>query len=199
MANEAVIRLRLDTKAAERDLGRVAQKGRAAAGRVDKSVRGGGSGAGSAGGGRSGGGKSFGKGLGLGAGVAAGIGLVKSAASSGISEVINEKISGTVAEFEGRIGVPQARADKGAREDSKNAFAELVSRGLVGVQSPEISSFHNQSRALRLKTEMGANRIDAALGGRATEEAKLLVDQLVGAVKEGFQDLIETIGIKSAK
>lgn len=187
---KAKVRVKLDTSQAKAQLQGLAKEGEATAGRISDRLSKGSSISGN-----------LAKGATLGAGFALGAGAIKSVGStltSGFSDVFSEGISGLTADFDGAIGAPDARARQRALEETRGIFAGSV--GQTG-QLSDARGYFNSVLKFRQQEEAGKNRIQSelgGLGGKGGEREGIIgsvVDPLVGAIRDGFQGLIDFLGV----
>jgi hypothetical protein len=179
---EVVIKVRLDTGPAEvslEDLNRKAEtKGRNMLQRIRGAV-----------------------GMGVRAvGIGAGIGIATSAlrtpTSSGFGDVIGEAFGGIGKQIEmwalGDMG-QTARADRYAREMTKDAFAQHV--GMAQDKGPVMDrakAYFNAVQALRLNAEKGIDAIEKDDAFRSTDPVKLM-DQIASKIKELLTDAVDLL------
>ena len=164
MTKKAKVKVELDTKPAKAELRKLGKEGEKSAGRVNDSLGGG-----------------FGRAGAMGAVAGAGFGLAQRAASSATGGVISEAFSGFTSWADDKAGGPEARAAKGAREQTKSAYAEIVGRMKDPSVTPDIRNYYNNVKDLRETTERGNSVIDQALGGVE--------------IKEGVQKVVDKISI----
>ena len=180
MADDAKIVVRLSLRQAKRALNNLGKMGKATADRVGDGFGG-----------------SMVKGLGLGAGMAAGVGMAKGAAktvaTSGLGDVFGEMTKGLEADVDAKIGGPEARARRTAREQVRNDWAWVV--GETGNMTGAKADYATKLRFAR-REEEGASKINRALaGGRAEDpDGKGPLDKvmegIVQAIQDGFTGLI---------
>ncbi|MCP4794038.1 MAG: hypothetical protein GY882_12025 [Actinomycetia bacterium] len=178
MTKKARVRLGLDTKAAEADLRDLAKEGEKSAGKVNDSLGGG-----------------FGRAAALGAVTGAGFGLAQRAASrigGFMPDVISEASVGTRANIDDFFGGPAARAARGAREQTKSAYAEIIGRMKEPTVTPGIRNYYNNVKDLREITERGNTKIDQELGGDIVEDA---FEGIKNTITGGFDRIIEALPI----
>ena len=190
MAQEAKVRIRLDTRQAKQDLKGITREGRATSGRVADSLRAGGSAIGG-----------LARGLGIGAGIGAGIGIARRIVADPISEVLGEATAGIRADFDALLGAPEARGKKAAREIAKQNLAELYQR--EGISRKQLDSYYQQQLRMTMPREIGRTEIDRALGGGRKEgdeeAADKAVNRIIEAINNGFQKIIDAVGAVSGK
>lgn len=186
---EAKVKLRIDTSKAKADLQQVTKEGEATTGRISRRMRERGGG-GAAGGGLRG----FGLGAGVGALSATAIGAGRRAVSGGLGDVFGEVFAGATATADAFLGGPEARAKRQARDEAKVAFKSIVGREGF---SPDMIDYHQTILRERFKDEKGASDIEKFLTGgvegsvkEAREVLDKLIDAIVGAIKEGFYEII---------
>lgn len=142
MAEEAKVRVSLDTRDAVAALNDMRRKASAVSGRVGSTLR-----------------RTVGRGLGvigLGGGVGAGLAAVRGATQSGLGDVIGEAFGGIGANIAqtlfGELD-ERAKASKAAREETIQAFGTIA--GATGKIPPGAVNYFNQIRALREQEERG--------------------------------------------
>lgn len=203
MSDEAVIKIRLDTRDAHADLRALVREGQRTAGIIGQNAAQGMGGAG--GGGGAGGAGSMLSGLGgfgmakLGAWGAAAAGafaigapvLGKSFSTAG--NVMSEGLGGFGGRVEkflfGDLGA-QGRAAQSAREQTIGAFGVIA--GQTGQIPPGAQNFFNQVKALRANEEKGRELFENNDNFRGPGPLDLL-DRLLKGVKQMFEDLGTTI------
>lgn len=181
MSEKAEIKVELDTRAGKAELRKLAKEGEKSAGRVNDSL-----------------GAGFGRAAALGAVAGAGFGLAQRAASrvSGfIPDVISEGTAGFRASVDAKFGGVEARASRGAREQTKAAYSEIVGRMKEPSVTPEIRNYYNNVKDLRRITESGGSAIDKELGGDLVED---VFKSVIDSITAGFDRVISviTFGIK---
>lgn len=179
MSQEAKIKVELDTEPARAELRKLVKEGEAAAERIRDSLGGGGLGDAAIKGGVAG----------------TAFGLAQKAASrigGFIPDAISEGTVGVRSYFDSAFGGPEARAARGAREQTKDSFAEIVGRMKNPSITPEIRNYYNNVKDLREITERGGSAIDQALGGDYLKDA---METVLGAVSSGFDRIVEALPI----
>lgn len=181
MTEKAKVKVELDTAPAKAKLREFAKEGEAAAGRANDSLSGG-----------------FGRAAALGGVAGAGFGLAQRAASrlaGFIPDVISEATVGFRAGIDASFKGVEARAARGAREQTKSAYAEIIGRMSEPSVTPQARNYFNNIRDLTEISERGKSVIDQELGGEMVEDA---ITTIVSAINEGFASVISTItfGIK---
>lgn len=180
---DAKIRVGIDTGPALRGLRDLGREGKATSGRINERLNRGGAV----------------EGFKVGAAAAFGFGLVKKTASAfgGIGDIVSESTSGLRADFDSLVGGPKARAQKQAREQSRESFAFSV--GLSGDTS-DAKAFRNNILPNIQRREEGRTRIDQALGGgrglddKDRSDVDKLITTIVEAIRDGFGSIISVIG-----
>lgn len=178
MTQKAQVKVELDTKQAKSDLRALGKEGERAAGQVNKNLSGG-----------------LGRAGALGAIAGAGFGLAQRAASrvsSAVPAVFSEGALALTAPVDRFFGGPEARAGQAARQETSNAFAEIVGRMSDPSVTPEMRNYFNNVKDLREITERGKSVIDQTLG---MENAKSAVDNIVSSITEGFQFLARELAV----
>lgn len=178
MSQEAKVKVELDTRPGRAELRKLAQEGEAAADRASDSL-----------------GEDFGRAAALGAAAGAGFGLAQRAASrigGFVPDVISEGTVGVRSYFDSAFGGPEARAARGAREQVKESYAEIVGRMKEPAITPDIRNYYNNVKDLREITERGGSAIDRELGGEYVKDA---LESLLGAVSAGFDRIVEALPI----
>lgn len=147
MADELIVRVRLDTRQAQADLDALKQDGEETGEIIGSDVR-----------------KRIGKGLnalGVGAAIGAGYSAVRAATTSGVGDLFGESLGGISAQlndfFLGTLD-DEARASFAAREETKQAFAYMSS--IRGEIPPQARTFFEQVKSVRLEEEKGRAMID---------------------------------------
>lgn len=174
MTREAKIKVELDTRPGRAELRKLAAEGEAAADRTSESL-------------------SDAATIGAVAGV--GFGLAQQAASrlaGFVPDAISEGTVGVRSYFDSAFGGPEARAARGAREQTKEAYAEIVGRMKDPAITPEIRNYYNNVKDLREITERGGSAIDRELGGDYLKDA---LENLLGAISSGFDRIVEALPI----
>ena len=174
MTQQAKVKVELDTRPGRAELRKLAQEGEAAADRASDSL-------------------SHAATVGAVAGV--GFGLAQRAASrigGFVPDVISEGTVGVRSYFDSAFGGPEARAARGAREQTKEAYAEIIGRMKEPAITPEIRNYYNNVKDLREITERGGSAIDRELGGDYLKDA---LESLLGAVSAGFDRIVEALPI----
>lgn len=186
MTRSAKTRVKLDTRPAKERLREIGKEGKAAAGRVNESVNRGRLG--------------FGHGFGLGAAAAIGVGAARRAGGSmfgAIGDHISNLTAGTRAVFDAGLGGPTERGKKQAREETANAWAEIVAR-TGDAHASNVRNYYNQIKELRVKTEQGRNAVEQILtrsGKPLSEDDPLdkVLQAIIDAIKDGFGQLIDRL------
>ena len=171
MSKKATVKVRLDTRGAKADLKGLTKEGEATAARVNKDVGG------------------FGRAATMGAVAGAGFGLAQRAASrvaGFMPDVISEGTAGFRARIDDALGGVDARASRGAREDTKAAWSEIVGRMKDPQVTPEIRNYYNNVKGLKEITERGNTEIDKAFGGDIIKDA---FEGLTKTITEGFDKI----------
>lgn len=178
MTKKAQVKVELDTRQGKADLRSLAKEGEKSAGRVNDAL-----------------GAGFGRAAALGATAGAGFGLAQRAASrvaGFIPDVISEGTVGFRARLDDILGGVGARASRGAREQTKAAYAEIVGRMKEPTVTPEIRNYYNNVKELREITERGGAAIDQELGGDIIRGA---FDGLMEVITSGFDRIVEALPI----
>jgi len=192
MVKGAHVKVALDTEPAKKDLRELGKQGEATARRVNRRTKGT---AGGAGGGSGG----FGQGFGLGAGFALGRKVAGSVGVfSAVGEVMGEKFAGLGEKVGGALGVYEARARKGAREETSQAFAL---QAYYADDTARAKEFYNSIlSAKHMPQQLGAHAINTALtrGDAVAPELKgpldKLLDPIVDKISSGFDMVIKALG-----
>lgn len=174
MTQEAKVKVELDTRPGRAELRKLAAEGESAAERASESL-------------------SDAATIGAVAGV--GFGLAQQAASrlaGFMPDAISEGTVGVRSYFDSAFGGPEARAARGAREQTKEAYAEIIGRMKEPAITPEIRNYYNNVKDLREITERGGSAIDRELGGDYLKDA---LESLLGAVSSGFDRIVEALPI----
>lgn len=144
MADDARIRVRLDTSAAEKDLADLGREGERTGKRLGGRIRG-----------------AVGRGLGavgLGGGIGAGLSAVRGATQSGLGDVIGEAFGGIGAQLNdlilGKLD-DVSRANRAAREETIQGFAHVAGR--TRSVPPAAVAYFRQVSAIRTEQEVGAS------------------------------------------
>lgn len=185
--NEARVRVRLDTRGAQKDLQKIGKSGQAAADRVSGRIN-------------AGGGSGFAVGAGIGAAVGAVGGLAKRAGMfAGAGEYVSSFTTPLQARAEAAAGVPGIRAfnfAKGAAGDMGLArmagIAELANPG-TGAGKAEIARARpliESIRQNRLPEEVGRNLIDQEVGVGA-EAIKKVADKVEDGTTKILVKMVE--------
>lgn len=181
MAEEAKVRVRLDTRLAQQALHKLTTSAKRTAGRIGGTVRG-----------------ELGRGLGLGAGVGAGLAAVRGATQSGISDVAGEALGGFGAQLEefflGDL-VPEARSSRAAREDTIAAFG--MQAGAINAIPPGAKNYFDQVKALRYQEEEGARLFRQSEDFRGPGVGEL-IDRILTALKQLLDEAVEALVDKLA-
>lgn len=178
MTQQAKVKVELDTRPGKAELRKLGKEGEAAAERASDSL-----------------GTGFGHAAALGAAAGVGFGLAQRAASrlaGFVPDVISEGTVGVRSYFDSAFGGPEARAARGAREQTKEAYAEIIGRMKEPAITPEIRNYYNNVKDLREITERGGSAIDRELGGDYLKDA---LETLLGAVSSGFDRIVEALPI----
>jgi hypothetical protein len=193
VAQEAKVKVKLDTRQAKADIDALGKGGAAAAGRVNDRLN---RPSGVAGGGRAGRspatggpsvGRSFGAGAALGAGVAVGQGVF-SFIKNRAAETIAEATSGTEAMLQAGLGVPEARGLRRTREEAKAIF------GRSGDVEGAVSWF-NSVKGLRIAEEKTNNEIDQRIGGKdVLEKTTGVAGEVVSAISQAADKITDFMG-----
>lgn len=188
---KAKVRVRLDTSQAKAQLKGLSKEGEATAGRIsDKMGKGGGIGG------------TLAKGAAFGAGAALGSSAVKSITGTfmgGIGEVLADRMGGLAADFDSTLGVPLARANQQALEETRALFSTSV--GQSGSLS-DATGYYNSVLKLKERKELGSNRIAGHLAGAggkgkgadADGIVGSIVDPIIVGIREGFDGIIQLLG-----
>lgn len=189
---KAKVRVKLDTSQAKAQLQGLSKEGEATAGRISDRLSKGSSISGN-----------LMKGASIGAGFALGSSAVKSVGSivtGGIGDVFSERIGGLAADFDAAIGATDARARQRTLEETRGLFAQSVGeRGSLS----NATGYYNSVLKLRRQEEQGKSRIQIELAGSGGGKGKgsdadglvgSIVDPIVGAVRDGFQGLLDLLG-----
>jgi hypothetical protein len=165
MTEKAEVKVGLNTKEAQADLKALAKEGEKSAGRVNDAM-----------------GAGFGRAAALGGVAGAGFGLAQRAASrvaGFIPDVVSESMAGDLAGLNTAFSGPGARAARGAREQTKAAYSEIIGRMKEPSVTPEIRNYYNQVKGLREISERGGAVIDQELGGTIITDA---FEGIIGAL-----------------
>lgn len=182
-ANEAVVRVKLDTRAAKSELADLTKTASGVAGKLGSGIQ-----------------SALGSGvraLGIGTAIGAGIAAVRGPTAGGVSDLMGEAFGGIGAKIENwALGdlAPDARASQSAREDTKNAFATIA--GITGSVPPAARSFYEQTKQRMLETEKGKamfERDDQFRGPGFEQIATKVIDSISAAISAGFDRVIEAI------
>lgn len=182
-ANEAVVRVKLDTRAAKSDLADLTKTASGVAGKLGSGIQ-----------------SALGSGvraLGIGTAIGAGIAAVRGPTAGGVSDLMGEAFGGIGAQIENfAFGdlAPQARASQSAREETKNAFATIT--GITGSIPPSARNFYEQTKQRMLETEKGKamfERDDQFRGPGFAEIATKIIDSITGSISAGFDRVIDRI------
>lgn len=178
MTKKATVKVELDTKPGKAELRKLTKEGEKSAGKVNDSLGGG-----------------FGRAGALGAVAGAGFGLAQRAASRAagfMPDAISEGMKGFTSWADDKTGGPEARAAKGAREQTKSAYAEIIGRQKEPTVTPGMRNYFNNVKGLREITERGNTAIDQEFGGgKAVAEG---IQTLVDTANSGFQGLKDVLG-----
>jgi len=177
MSKKATVKVRLDTRGAKADLKGLTKEGEATAARVNKDVGG------------------FGRAATMGAVAGAGFGLAQRAASrvaGFMPDVISEGTAGFRARIDDFLGGGDARAARGAREDTKAAWSEIVGRMKDPTVTPEIRNYYNNVKGLKEITERGNTALDKELGGDVIKDA---FEGITKTITDGFQTIVKALPI----
>lgn len=178
MTKKATVKVELDTKPGKAELRKLTKEGEKSAGKVNDSLGGG-----------------FGRAGALGAVAGAGFGLAQRAASrvSGfMPDVVSEASAGFFAGMSDTFGGPEARAAKGAREQTKAAYAEIIGRQKEPTVTPGMRNYFNNVKGLREITERGNTAIDKEFGGGTAISDG--IQTVVDTVSSGFEGLKDVLG-----
>ncbi len=183
MADEVLVRVRLDTKQAKAELDVLRKEGKKTGEEVGRGLRG-----------------TLSAGLrATGAGAAFGVGLqaVQSATRGGVGDILGESFglwSAKLADWTlGDLAV-DARATVRAREEVSQTFA-YVSGVRDGIP-PQARAIFEQIKTVRLHQEKGLMmfQMDEAMRGPGLEEASnKIADRLATALKDGLRDFFSSI------
>lgn len=178
MTKKAKVKIGLDTKQAKADLKDLTKEGEKSAGRVNDSL-----------------GAGFGRAAVLGGVAGAGFGLAQRAASrlaGFVPDVISEGTVGFRAGIDDFFGGAEARAARGAREQTKAAHAEIIGRMKEPTVTPEIRNYYNNVKDLREITERGGTAIDKELGGDIVADA---FDGIKNTITSGFGRIVDALQV----
>lgn len=182
-ANEAVVRVKLDTRAAKSELADLTKTAGSVAGKLGSGIQ-----------------SALGSGvraLGIGTAIGAGIAAVRGPTVQGASDVFGEVLGGIGASIENwALGdlAPDARASQSAREDTKNAFATIA--GITGSVPPAARSFYEQTKQRMLETEKGKamfERDDQFRGPGLKDVAEKIIRSITGEISAGFDRVVGAI------
>lgn len=182
-SNEAVVRVKLDTRAAKSDLADLTKTAGGVAGKLGSGIQ-----------------SALGAGvrsLGIGAAIGVGIAAVRSPTAGGASDLMGEALGGIGAQIEHwALGdlAPEARASQNAREETKNAYATIA--GITGSIPPAARNFHEQTKQRMLEMEKGKamfERDDQFRGPGFEKIAEKILESLTTAISAGFDRVIEAI------
>ncbi len=178
-ANEAVVRVKLDTRAAKSDLADLTKTAGGVAGKLGSGIQ-----------------SALGSGvraLGIGTAIGAGIAAVRGPTAGGVSDIFGEALGGLGAKLEHwALGdlAPEARAAKQAREQTEQAFAgskEITQRSI---------NFFDQTKGRILEVEKSRamfERDDRFHGPGFEKIAEKILESLTTAISAGFDRVIEAI------
>lgn len=175
---KARVKLVLDLAEAKAELRKLAKEGEQSAGRVNDALGGG-----------------FGRAAALGVGAGAGFGLAQRAASrvaGFMPDVISEGTAGTRARMDDWLGGPDARAARGAREQTKAAYSEIIGRMKDPKVTPDVRNYFNNVKDMREITERGNTAIDKEFGG---DEVGKAFDSIIDTITSGFDSVVSAIGL----
>lgn len=182
-SNEAVVRVKLDTKAAKGDLSDLTKSAAGVAGKIGGGIQ-----------------SALGSGvraLGIGTAIGAGINAVRGPVAGGVSDVFGEALGGLGAKIEAwALGdlAPQARAARSAREETKNAFGTIA--GITGSIPPAARTFYEQTRLRMEETEKGRFKFeqdDKFHGPGFDKIAEKIITTITGAISDGFDRVIASL------
>lgn len=175
-ANEAVVRVKLDTRSAKSDLDELTKKASGSAAGIGRGIS-----------------SSLGAGvnaLGLGAAFGIGANAILGPTQSGASSVIGEALGGIGAQLEhfflGDLG-PEAKAAARTREMTMNAYDTIA--GIKGHIPSEARSFAKQAHGLILEQEKGRamfEQDDQFRGPGLEKIASTVAERISKAISDGF-------------
>ena len=172
MAQEAQVRVRLDTRQAKGDLRALSKQAGKTAGNIGKGLR-----------------RSVGRGLGaigLGGGIGVGLAAVKGSTSSGFGDAVGESFSAIGAQlndfFLGDMD-DQARATRKAREETIQAFG--FQAGASGSIPPGARQFFENRRAEFEQEEIGRSKFEQDKQFKGPD-----IDDIIARIMSGFGTLI---------
>ena len=105
-------------------------------------------------------------------------------------DVISEATVGFRSGIDEYLGGPGARAAKGAREQTKSAFAEIIGRQKEPTVTPDMRNYYNNVKGLREITERGNTAIDQQLGSNVVKDA---FESVTETISNGFQSIIDAL------
>jgi hypothetical protein len=186
--NDAVVKVRLDTRQASGDLRGLVQDATRTAGRVGEGVR-----------------NAVGRGLGavgLGGGIGVGLAALRGPSQSSASDIITETLRPFGVQLEkflfGDLSI-EARAKKHAREEFKESFSFLVPE--KGPIPNSLKNLYNQMVSVRERHEAGARAIDSDpfFGGGIQTKADM--KEFAGMITDGLgyllRSVIRDLGLKA--
>ena len=181
VADEANVRVRLDTREAQSSLRGLVRGGAAAAGRIGRNIRG-----------------VTARGLGavgLGGAFAGGMAAVRGATQAGFGDVVSEALGGWAARVsEAILGeMPQeARAYKRTREETIAAFGAVV--GAPGGKiTPGMKTWFDQVKSLRLAEEKGRHEFEKDDYFRPEGGIKKVLSEIMKNVAQMIMDAAKAI------
>ena len=174
--DEAKVRVRLDTRQAEGELGQLTREGERTAGRIGSGMR-----------------SSIGRGAALlGLGGALGLGLasikrdVTAPTTSGFMDFAGEvfgEVGGALAHAAGAAGLgAHAKGAARARAEAMNAFGVIA--GETGAIPPGARGWFNQVRDMRVKEELGRNMLEREFRGGGGAIRSVVDPIIVGVAVE---------------
>jgi hypothetical protein len=181
--NEAVVRVKLDTRHAKSDLADLTKTAGGVAGKLGSGFQ-----------------SALGSGvraLGIGTAIGAGIAAVRGATAGGVSSVLSETFGGIGAQLEHFVLgdlAPQARASHSAREETKNAYATIA--GITGSIPPSARNFYEQTKQRMFEAEKGKAMFDRDSQFQGTSWGQAftkITEEITGAISAGFDRVIESI------
>lgn len=174
------IRVVLDTDQASKALDRLASQGEATAGRINEDLN------------RRSSGVGLGRAGAIGAAFGFGAAAAQRAASGTIGAWVSEGTVGMRAGLDELVGGPELRANKAAREQTKQAFGLIVGQTNDATQA---GAYYDNVRQIEQERAKGENLIDQEIGGIAFGEKNVgdLVDRLGQFISDGFDGIISKI------
>tara|TARA_R110000782_G_scaffold253743_1_gene341936 strand:- start:19656 stop:20228 length:573 start_codon:yes stop_codon:yes gene_type:complete len=178
MADEAKVKMRLDTKQAKRDLKGFVSESAMAAGKISGGIK-----------------STIGKGLGavgLGAGLATGMGAIRGATSGGVSDIAGEAfgaIGRQIGDFILGDFPEEARATHAAREQTIAAFGALSRDG--NIPAGALSTFKSIKGPL-LDQELGRKAIESDPRFRSGVDVDDIIERIGATLGKELQAAVQS-------